>query len=429
MSYTNLALAPMSRAQRLALLMGLYTAQGLPYGFFSLALPVLLRDAHWSLTAIGMLQFLAVPWAIKFLWAPLLDRHGSRRAWLLGFQGSACLLALAMSMMQTSATSYLLLAAVLVFNLIAASQDVVTDGLAVRLLDAQERGLANAVQVGAFRLGMILGGGLLLWLFARTGWQLMFWCMAGLLAVSSVPVWLFLRELPGQSGSASATKASEPTQSLDRGELKRVALGWLLRARAPGMLTFAGLIFCYRFGDQLLNSLLPPFLLDHGLDKATIAIMKGAVGSATSLVGASMGGWLTFRLGRRHAMLIAGLAQAAGFGFYVAAAFQLGGVELLWTATLVEGIVGSMATVALFTLMMDASDPDHAGTDYTLLACAIVVAMGLANFSGAVIADAAGYAPAFVAGFVLSVAGCLVLVRSLDARRGPARVQPVWSGA
>jgi len=46
-----------------------------------------------------------------------------------------------------------------------------------------------------------------------------------------------------------------------------------------------------------------------------------------------------------------------------------------------------------------------------------------------VIADAAGYAPAFVAGFVLSVAGCLVLVRSLDARRGPARVQPVWSGA
>jgi hypothetical protein len=85
--------------------------------------------------------------------------------------------------------------------------------------------------------------------------------------------------------------------------------------------------------------------------------------------------------------------------------------------------------VALFTLMMDASDPEHAGTDYTLLACAVVFAMGLANFAGATIADAVGYAPAFVAGFVLSGLGCLTLVRSLDERRGPARLQPAWRAA
>jgi hypothetical protein len=55
--------------------------------------------------------------------------------------------------------------------------------------------------------------------------------------------------------------------------------------------------------------------------------------------------------------------------------------------------------------------------------------MGLANVTGAAIADAVGYAPTFAAGFVLSVAGCLVLVRGLDARRGPARLQPVWRSA
>jgi len=88
-----------------------------------------------------------------------------------------------------------------------------------------------------------------------------------------------------------------------------------------------------------------------------------------------------------------------------------------------------MATVALFTLMMDASDPEHASTDYTLLACAIVFAMGIANFTSAAIADATGYAPAFVAGLVLSGAGCLLLVHSLDRRRGPVRLQPVWKTA
>ena len=69
---------------------------------------------------------------------------------------------------------------------------------------------------------------------------------------------------------------------------------------------------------------------------------------------------------------------------------------MLWAGNVAEHLFGGMATVALFTLMMDASDPGHAGTDYTLLACAIVFAMGLANFTGASIADALGYAPAFV---------------------------------
>ncbi len=438
MSPPHAALAPMSRTQRLALLTGLYTAQGLPYGFFSLALPVLLREAHWSLTALGFLQFLAAPWAMKFLWAPFLDRHGSRRTWLLSFQLTACALALALSFMNLSATSYLLLAVVFVFNLIAASQDVVTDGLAVRLLDVDERGLANAVQVGAFRAGMILGGGLLLWLFARTGWQVMFWAMAGLLLLCSLPVLMFLKEpstpavdADSRSGGAMHAGATTGTgASSDHAAAKppalHVALGWLHRMRAPGMLAFAGLIFCYRLGDQMLNSLLPPFLLDHGVTKEDIAYMKGVVGSVTSLLGASMGGWLTFQLGRRHALLAAGLAQAAGFLFYVAVAFGLGGVELLWTATVVEGLVGAMATVALFTLMMDASDPDHAGTDYTLFASVVVLVGGVGNICAGLLGDALGYGPTFLIATLLAALGCVFTVGWLDRHPTHPRVAEAW---
>ena len=148
----------MSRMQQVTLLTGLYAAQGLPYGFFTLALPVLLREAGWSLTSIGFLQFLALPWAIKFMWAPLMDHHGTRRGWLLGLQCAACGMALLLSQLNLTAGSVWLFAAVFGFNLIAATQDIVTDGLAVRLLNAKERGLANGIQVGAYRLGMVLGG-------------------------------------------------------------------------------------------------------------------------------------------------------------------------------------------------------------------------------------------------------------------------------
>jgi predicted MFS family arabinose efflux permease len=179
----------------------------------------------------------------------------------------------------------------------------------------------------------------------------------------------------------------------------------------------------------MVASLVGPFMRDAGLSKEMIAVMKGTVGSMASLAGAAAGGWYAYRVGRRGALLSGGLLQTASLLCYVAAALGYGGLAMFWAGTIAEHLFGGMATVALFTLMMDASDPGHAGTDYSLLACAIVIAMGLANFTGATIADAVGYGPTFITGFLVSLVGCLVLVRSLDARRGPDRLQPVWRTA
>jgi predicted MFS family arabinose efflux permease len=204
-------------------------------------------------------------------------------------------------------------------------------------------------------------------------------------------------------------------------------IGWFLRLMMPGMLGFAGLIFAYRFGDQMITALLPPFLIDQGLSKETIAIMKGAVGSATSLVGAAIGGWFAFRNSRRTTLLVSGVAQALAFTLYIAASMHFGGVNLLWVATIVEGVVGTMATVALFTLMMDASDPQHAGTDYTVFASIVVLVNVLANFCAAAIGDKFGYTPTFTMGAVLALLGCLLLVWVLDRKPIPPRVAEAWA--
>jgi MFS family permease len=176
----------------------------------------------------------------------------------------------------------------------------------------------------------------------------------------------------------------------------------------------------------MVAALIGPFMNDAGLSKETIALIKGTVGSGASLLGAAAGGWYAYRAGRRRALLVCGLLQTASLLFYVAAALGAGGIAMFWAGSIAEHVFGGMATVALFTLMMDASDTEHAGTDYTLLACAIVFAMGLANFTAASIADAVGYAPTFVLGTLISGIGCIVLVRKLDASKGPARLQPVW---
>lgn len=430
-----------SRAPHLPLLAALYTAQGLPYGFFTLALPVLMREAGWSLTALGFLQFLAAPWVLKMLWAPVVDHHGTRRAWLLSMQLGSCALALAMAAMGFHEGSVGLFVAVFAFNLLAATQDVATDGLAVRLLNAQQRGLANGIQVGGYRFGMVLGGGLLLWLFARTSWSVTFLAMAALLALLTWPVWRMAEPAaaasPAEAHEPTDPRAHRPTQATllsaaddapqapaPRG--LALALLWLHRALRPGVLPLAGLIFCFRFGDQMASGLITPFLLDQGVDKPTLALMKGAVGSGTSLVGAALGGWLMLRMGRRQALLGSGLAQVGVFGLYALAASGWGGMPLLWAATLAEGVIGTVATVALFSLMMDAADPAHAGTDYTLLGALGFSLASVGSIAGGMVGDALGYAAAFVAGGLLSCAGVVALVRWLDAHPLNVRVHEAW---
>jgi MFS family permease len=398
----------MSRSHKIVLLASLYVAQGLPYGFFTQALPVLLRDAGFSLKAISATSLLFLPWALKFLWAPFVDHRGTRKQWLLPLHSQRSSAHWFCRNSISAAT--LVLAAAFLFNAIAACR---TSPLTARCSTLRERGLANGIQAaptGSEQAVAASCSGV-----AKTDWATMFACMAGLLALTVLPV-LRLRE-PRNQGPGAGSSAAQ------------LALGWVHRLRVPGMLAFVVLICCYKFGDTMVASLVGPFMRDAGLSKETIAVMKGTVGSMTSLAGAAIGGWVAFHAGRRFALLACGLLQTASLLCYVAAAYGIGGIGMFWAGTVAEHLLGSMATVALLTLMMDVSDPEHAGTDYALLACAIVVTMGLANFTGAAIADAAGYAPTFLIGFVVSAAGCLALVGSLDARRGPDRLRMVWRAA
>lgn len=403
------------------LLACLYAAQGLPYGFFSLALPVLLREQGWSLTALSLLQFLALPWVLKFLWAPWLDAHGHTRRWLLGLQGGATALAALLALWQPGPDQLALLAVVLVFNLLAATQDVVTDGLAVRVLDGQQRSLANALQVGAYRLGMILGGGGLMWLYARQGGGWMYAAMAGALALTLWPVW----RLPA-GGPAGARTARGQAHGPARVQTPRLWLHWWRRLCTPPVRTLALLILAYRLGEQMVGSLVMPFMADLQVPKDTMALIKGVAGSGTSLLGAALGGWFMWRFGRRAALWWAGLAQALSLGLYALVAVGWGGMACLWAVTLLEGVAGTMATVALFALMMDVCEPEHAGTDYTVLASVVVGVSGLANLLAGMLGDAWGYTVTFVLGTVLAVVGVWVLVRWLDHHPVHPRVQAVW---
>src|SRR5688500_16245933 len=148
---------------KLVLLSLLYFAEGLPFGFQSIALPVYLRESGRSLVAIGLLSALSLPWMLKPLWAPLVDGYGAtRRAWILPLLAGVAVSCATAGLVDphTSAGLAALLVLVLSMNLFAATLDIAVDGLAVDLLDRRELGGGNAAQVVGYKIGMLTGGGL-----------------------------------------------------------------------------------------------------------------------------------------------------------------------------------------------------------------------------------------------------------------------------
>jgi predicted MFS family arabinose efflux permease len=390
----------LSTPAKLGLLGSLYFTQGLPFGFFTQALPIMLRKRGSSLGEIGLSSLLALPWALKFLWAPAIDRCslrgvGPRKSWIVPLQAASAVLLLAVAAAGNAPSPSALMSAVLLLNLVAATQDVATDGLAVDLLAPSERGVANGLQVAGYRVGMIAGGGVLLVLFDRGGSTATFLAMAALTVLASLPVVLTREERPRRRETGAG------------------ALPHFLRR--PGALRLVLLLVTYKAGDAFATAMLRPFLVDLGLGVSDVGWLLGTVGFSAGLAGAMAGGALLNLLGRRLALVGFGALQAAAVVGYAGLAMGTPTLPALYAVCGVEHFTGGMATAALFTSMMDWSSPQAAATDYTVQASAVVIATGLASALAGFSAQAFGYAGHFFLAAAIAV-GAPLLVALLFPR-------------
>ena len=255
--------------------------------------------------------------------------------------------------------------------MLAATQDIATDGLAVDLLSHEERGLANGLQVAGYRVGMIIGGGVLLILFDSLGSVGIFAAMSALTLVATAP--LFVVREPKTLTPEEKTTPRGPH--------------FLRLPDAPKILA---LLLVFKAGDAFATAMLRPFLADAGLSLGDIGWLLGTVGFVSGLVGALVGGALVNRLGRQRALFLFGALQALSIAGYALIAYGPIHSTSLYLACALEHFAGGTATAALFTCMMDWSRPSNA-TDYTVQASAVVIATGLASTLAGFSAQNLGY--------------------------------------
>lgn len=404
-----------SRGSRLLLLALLYVSQALPLGFFVIAMPAILRSRGMSLEQVGLLGALALPFLLKFLWAPLVDRFGAAsghyRSWLLWLQALAVLVVGGIAALDPVADWRMLLGLGAAFMFLAATQDVATDGLAVRLLWESDRGLGNGIQVGGYYLGQILGGGLVLVLVDRFGWGVALGAMAGMLFLP-LPLVALLREPAAPRREA------------------RAAIGFAALAgffRRPGIGSWVGILLVWRLAETMTQWMMNPMLVDRGFSLERIGVLLGVLGSLGSLAGAALGGRLVGKLGRHRTLVLTGSLLAPALAAFLLPASGFGGLGLTYAVVVLAAFAGGASTAALYTAAMDAAAYDTAGTDFTiqqsLAAVGPMIAAGVSGLSAGAFgypghfALAAGVQLLLVAGLALSPA----LRRGLAAR---ATVRP-----
>ena len=389
---------------------GLYVGQSIIGGLTFIALPSVLRDRGLPLDQIGLTYLAVLPWALKCLWAPAVERYRlppqgrsrSRSIVLVTALISAAGLCLASLI---SPASLVPLVGVFVLIALAASTgDIACDGHAVEALSERHHGWGNAAQVGGAYLGSALGSGLFLVLVARLGWGMATLVMAALLLVLALPFILS----PALPSPGLRTHRPSLRQALRRKDMR------------IGLPLAAIYVVAQKWGVAMLG----PFLIDSGLDLVSLGIVNGVGGMAVGFACALLGGALVRLWSARTVMMLALVLQAVSLAGLAAAAWRGGAPQpvLLGLALTSSSGVMALGFVALYAQFMALSDPRQAGIDFTLLQCMDALVSMAGGIGAGWVSQHFGYATCFAlaAAFALVAAP---LAATLSARA--ARSQPV----
>ena len=392
----------------------LYTAQGIPFGFATEYLPVVLREQGYSYAGIAALSWLQLPWQLKVLWAKAADSPRLRprsRGLILVLQLGLTLTVAGFAIRPLAEAPYLWFALTALAATFAATQDVFVDAFAVRVLRPSERGYGNTAQVAGYRLGMLIGGAALLLLVGRLGERVTLLGCAGLVALASVGAFAGSGKADANA-DANANAAREERPSSVRGLIRH-----MYRQEARVVIVLA---LTFKLGLHMAGSLLKPMARDFGWSKERIGWAVVSVGSIGALLGAALGGVLHRKLGERRALLVAVIVQTLVCLPLIAVERLHAPLALTTFAIAVEHFGSGFGTTILFAALMSATRPADAGLHYTILTSANAVAIGVGGLIGGVIADRAGLLVAFVAATIVSATPLLLLPRWTAAANASA---------
>ena len=411
--------------KRIGLMLPLGFASGLPLALTSGTLQAWLTVAGVDLKTIGIFTLVGLPYSVKFLWAPVMDRVtlpwlGRRRGWMLvtdiAVAGGLAL----MGLVGTASGPQWLGVIAIAVAFMSASLDIVFDAYRTDVLLPAERGFGAAVWVNGYRLALLMASAGALVLADQIGWRGTYLALAGLMAAGIVTILL----------SPNPPTAGIPPKTLTE------AIGLPLRElfSRPGIYGLLSLIVLYKLGDAVAGSLQTAFFIGGlGFTAGEVGYVKG-LGIAATLIGALAGGMVMAKTGLARSLLFFGILQALSNLSFMLLAWIGKSYEALAASVVIENVTGGMGTAAFVALVMSLCDHRYTATQFALLSS--LEALGRI-FSGRPSAEAVsllGWGWFFFLSFFLALPGCWLVWQyrrqlTLDAAESTASESPLMKPA
>lgn len=357
--------------------------------FFATVMPVIMREQNYSLTAIGLIQLVKLPWILKFLWAPIVDKTNSNyKKWIISSEILYAILIFAVAFLEIQ-FDFKLIIILLIFAFTAsATQDIATDAFSYLVLKKEERSSGSSIQsIGSF-LGTVVGSGLLLIIYHYYGWRYLLFALAGFVLLALIPLSFY------KTTHIDSTKSvKKPVSFADIGLFFRQKNIWK---------RVVLLVFFYS-GTIGVLTMLKPWLVDLGYSTKEIGIYSGLYGALFGAVAAFISGKMIKKLGKTSSLrVIVSFFVLVGLLFW-----QLSLITppywLLQIAIISIWAAYGLATVFIYTTTMDLIRDGRAGTDFTIqIVLTHIGSLVLAVLSGK-IAHSIGYSGLFLGEMILSI--------------------------
>ena len=374
---------------------------GLPNPLSESILQAWFTDLGFTNTRIGLLMYVALPYLLKPLWAPFMDRFsvpwlGRRRGWisLIQLVMAASIAMLAGFGTQTSLTTIAVVLLFIVF--LSASQDIVIDAYRTDISKPPERGIASAASNLGYRATSWGALAVSLILADYFGWRIAFLVLA-LVTAALVLATAWAPEPEDPRGTKLPTFAESVTIPL------RELFG------VPGVIALIVLIIFYKIGDAFAVKFFTAFLMNVGFTKTEVGLVVKAVLVTGSIIGAVLGGLWMVKLGLRRAMFTFAIVQAfTNLGYLLLIAFGKSYVVMVGAVAL-DALASGMGNIASVALMMALCDKRFSAFQYALLSVIALLPRYTLGYPAGWIADNGGWATYYWTSFALAIPGILLV--------------------
>ncbi len=388
--------------KRMAAILFLSFASGLPLNLTGSTLQAWLAFERVDIKTIGLFSLVGLPYILKFLWAPLLDRYlppllGRRRGWIVIYQLSLAAGIGVMAFSSPSGQPYALAVIALIVAFLSASQDIVVDAYRVDVIPPSERALAAAATTFGYRSAAMFAGAVILVVAKYTGWRLAYILVACIMAATVIAtVWAPEPTVPGKPPLTLADAVVHPLRDL------------LSKKGAWG---FLALVLTYKVGDAFALSLYSAFMIKGvGFSLEQLGLFGKVNMTVSTMVGVAVGGWVYMRWGMFRSLLVFGVGQAFTNLLYMWLAIAGKVLWLMVLATSVDNLIGGMGQAAYVAFLVSLCSSSFSATQYALLsALSAVPRVGMGAIAGQVVA-AIGWAKFFVVTFLTAAPGLVLLV-------------------